>query len=294
MENINYDDFTIMFTGYNVKNTALLAIRSFQHFYPEFKNICYFDDYSSDGSEELLKSEGIKCISWNIENYYNFLSCTDYFNSIEEEKMRDIATVCTRVSYMYNSCMKQVGTKYILFMHADSITLKRGLLFQEIEYLKENKIVSLAPNLIMKSYRDRDKENRYVPYFEGDKAAAFISFYLLIDLEYFKSIGRYGDLLDEYNIQAMGYVIDTLTDFNCFCYKNNIPVKKINLTNEVSYFLHLPSITSGIRYKDLKKENTLKVIQILKKFDIDSLISEINIDKSYKINLRNIFREIKK
>ena len=59
------NDITILFSGYNIKWLAVLAIESFLYFNPDLrKNVVYFDDESDDGTKKELKSRGIRVITW--------------------------------------------------------------------------------------------------------------------------------------------------------------------------------------------------------------------------------------
>ena len=59
------NNITIAFSGYNIKDFAILAIESFLLLNPDMrKNIVYFDDESTDGTKEELESRGIRVITW--------------------------------------------------------------------------------------------------------------------------------------------------------------------------------------------------------------------------------------
>lgn len=85
-----YQELTISFSGYNIKENLEIAINSFLKLYPFLKsNIIVFDDNSNDGTKEWLEEKGIKRISWTSYKEFakevEFISTTLYCNLIVRE-----------------------------------------------------------------------------------------------------------------------------------------------------------------------------------------------------------------
>ena len=108
------ENTTVLVLGHNVKHFVSLAIESLLSV-SKFKReqILYFDDLSTDGSIEEMKSRNIKCISWDKETYDEFMSNEEINKSLP-----------IRVSAILNSAYKQINTEYVFIIDSDDIFLQ--------------------------------------------------------------------------------------------------------------------------------------------------------------------------
>jgi glycosyltransferase involved in cell wall biosynthesis len=111
--NIILNDVTIAFSGYNIKDMAVLAIESFLMLNPNMrKRIMYFDDESTDGTREELEKRGIRVITWIPEireQYENF------------KIKHNTGNLGIRVSFINHCILSQVNTTYLYLSDGDMI-----------------------------------------------------------------------------------------------------------------------------------------------------------------------------
>lgn len=108
------NDLSISISGHNIKPFAEAAIKSLAKIKVDYlKKVVYFDDYSTDGTKELLEDLGVRVIGWLPEVEEMFHSMQDF--------QKDLPT---RVSFINECIFRQVDTKYLYMSDGDVIFKK--------------------------------------------------------------------------------------------------------------------------------------------------------------------------
>lgn len=209
---------TIAFSGYNIKNMALLAIDSLLKIYPKTKyQILYFDDCSTDGTVQALREKGIKTISWDttLLRQYNTISEKHPEWSIGQK-------LSVRVSYILESIVREIQTDFLLLNDGD-ILFKTCDFLEHFEQQSEDyDIVYQRDNLYQpKQYQQEIIEkinNRYTRKVVSDEAGntywRMFHAHVFLNVKRLKELGITSDCLDEETaILTEGGLIDTFSDF---------------------------------------------------------------------------------
>lgn len=126
-------DVTIAFSGYNIKNFAILGIESFLYFNPHLRgNVVYFDDLSTDGTKEELERRGIRVITWLPEELKD-LTDTGHANSLY-----------IRCSCIYGSIVKRTTTKYLFLIDGDAAFINNDFFSSAMERIREEKALCIG------------------------------------------------------------------------------------------------------------------------------------------------------
>jgi glycosyltransferase involved in cell wall biosynthesis len=248
-------DISIYFSGHNIDIYIKLAIESFLHHYSEYKdNIYFFDDCSTDKTQEYIKELGIKCITWDsqLKDQFNTYYENNYFASAG-------ASSVMRCEFIFKNILMHANTKYIIILDGDTITLKRGF----IENLLQDKIGLymtdtpmhcnynnyLNNHIGVQLYRDcikstkpsilRSTQEEVIYIHKASPYFICMNTTLTGDLKYLID-----NLYNKDYVAAMdGSCIDVGTDLYAHMIRNDIPVEIFKDT----YIHHWFWISSGIR-----------------------------------------------
>jgi len=211
---------TIAFSGYNIKNTALLAIDSFLKVYPFMKSqIIYFDDFSTDGTKNELKTRGIKVITWNrsLLEKYNL-----YVNN--NPKWSNVQLLSVRVSFIIKNIIQETETDYLLLNDGDIVFISDDFLEYFFKLAKKYDIVFQKNYLnIEKHYEQRlvdTIKNKYkeLIFFEDFKYITtwrMFHSHIFMNVKKLKELGITCDRHDEETVQTIkGGIFDTFSDFS--------------------------------------------------------------------------------
>ena len=297
------ENITIAFSGFNIKDFAILAMESFLLQYPEMRNnIIYFDDNSTDGSVEAIRDNGIKVITW-----------TDYWENKYLKYKRDLLRNSTqeasaRVCFIMREIMEQTHTKYLLINDGDVVFLEGGFIEKYMEQFRAgSKIVfreekSVYPKT--SSIRDGEACPEVYEYYkkyetdikpnnnrlmqeeiEGGVCCAPRAhmLHIAIDLDYLKSIDMLGDRLNEHTFILMnGGLVDTGTDFYHRIKENNTPCSYISNEELFKTILHWGWLSSSNRISmnnhNLRRDFLEELKRKLNRPRMKLILSRLNID----------------
>ena len=217
------NDLTIIFSGYNIKWIACLAIESFLQLYPKLRsNVLYFDDESTDNTCQELEKRGVRCITWK---YYkeDFLRFFDSDLCIDNHH-----AMCVRCLFIIKDILKQCSSQYVLVSDGDVVFLKGGFLEYYCECFSNGaKVVAhlecaKSPNI---GGNDNSKFMELIKHEDGFVRYPRIHFmHTALDVGYFKEIGLIGDGISQDILSAMtGHIADVGSDFYYEVKKRNIP-----------------------------------------------------------------------
>lgn len=212
---------TMAFSGYNIKNMATLSIDSLLKIYPQMKSqIIYFDDCSTDGTREELRSRGIKVISWDASLLcqYNHLITKNQNWSITQR-------LSVRVAFIIENIVRQTETDYLLLNDGDVIFLRAGFLEEftkqaeegfDIIYDTQDTFVGKSPSTekladyINANYKSKVAEGNCNYYYWRMTHS-----HIFLNIKKLKEIGITSDRLDEATLSYMeGGIFDTFIDFS--------------------------------------------------------------------------------
>lgn len=296
---MNPNDITIAFSGYNIKNFALLAIESFLKIYPNFRSsVVYFDDDSTDGTSHELMGRGIKVITWTKE-------LRDEFSSYKFKPNTTLYT-SSRVSFIMREIMQQTQTKYLLINDGDVFFKKGGFLELYMSSLKDCRIlfypgksnytsrhIAFIKNIdelaydYYSKYQIESYESK--PNFPLPEDGVIYSsvrvhmMHVMMDLDYFKYIGMLGDRLCKHTFSIMqGGLVDTGTDFYHQIMERGVSHREIGFELIKSSLDHWGWISSSNRIQDSNSNKERNINQELQKKltqpYIKKLIDELNLD----------------
>ncbi len=256
-------DITILFTGYNIKPFAVLAIESFLLHNPNMrKNIIYFDDESTDGTKEELQSRGIKVITWlpNIKEKYN-----NYEQNIRVGDYGHFERACLaqRVSFILYCAAMQIKTTYLYVSDADMVFFDDNYFLYAVEdFAKNNCIISGSSSII--PIRN-DSSERCTEYMKTLQSEDFLLQSITYDrLQYLTTKAYPNQMLMELRaLKNLGVVFDGINnlhiydDTGCEFYRqlmcHNIPIREIIKYMDIMdatdspWFLHLRWVSSIYR-----------------------------------------------
>jgi hypothetical protein len=238
-------NLTITFSGHNIKDYLILAIESFLHFYPDFKdNILVFDDESNDGTQEWLEENNIKWITWN---------------KYSTNKQLRYDNVCYQYSLMYREIINNVKTKYVLINDGDLFFLKSGFLedyYNQVDTYKLICVLDTYTEDILKDDIDESLKKYRVLFnieskYKQNQKLNFVKifpYHLFCDLDFLKSKNIEFDTIDEplyYN--NYGRYFDNGHDFLYQIVTNNIKFVENPRVNEYTYHIgHISSVLFGV------------------------------------------------
>ena len=120
------NDLSISISGHNIKPFAETAIKSLEKLKVEYlKKVVYFDDYSNDGTKEMLDELGVRVITWLPEVEEMFHSMRDF--------QKDLPT---RVSFINECIFRQVDTRY-LYMSDGDVVFKKDIVSHLASIMEE-------------------------------------------------------------------------------------------------------------------------------------------------------------
>lgn len=214
-------DITVAFSGYNIKNMALLSIDSLLKIYPQMRSqIVYFDDFSPDGTKKELRSRGIRVIGWDkaLLNQYNDIVSVDPGWGIVQK-------LSTRVSFIIENIIRQTKTDYLLLNDGDVIFLREGILedFEslategfDVVYEKQNTFNDKGPSVrrvvdyINAKYGAKVNENS-----ELYRYWRMAHSHIFLNVKKLKEKGITSDTLSFDTLKYMeGGIYDTFVDFS--------------------------------------------------------------------------------
>lgn len=235
---MDYNDITIAFSGYNIKNLALLSIESFLKFYPNMRSqIIYFDDESTDGTKEELKKRGIKVITWdeNLLNEYNSL-----INTHKNFKQTQILSI--KVSYILEQIIRNTQTTYLMLNDGDVMFDKDNIIEESINDLKENDILYCRNILIGDNQQTelfKYMEESYPELIEETQFCTWRMphYHIYLNVKKLKENNITSDLLSIEVFEKMeGGIFDTFTNFTKRVLNSPLKRKEKNLDSEVIHF----------------------------------------------------------
>lgn len=214
-----FSQTTIAFSGYNIKNTVLLAIESFLKIYPSMKSqIVFFDDFSTDGTKNELKSRGIKVITWDkglLEKYNQYVK--------ENPQWTDVQTLSVRVSFILENIIKQTPTDFLLLNDGDVVFKSTGFLERFFELSKEADIIYQEDHL-QNEKGSQDElfniiKNKYKTLILEENNKKYITWrmfhaHIFMNVKKLKELNITSDQLDNETVQLLeGGIFDTFSDF---------------------------------------------------------------------------------
>jgi len=248
-----FDDISVVFSGYNIKNIASFAIDTFIKQYPGLKNkIVYFDDFSTDGTKAHLIKKGIKVITWRKEEIdaYNYLLKKNFFK-------HQVHMLSVRVSFIINSIFNQLNTKYVFMNDGDVAFYDNGFL-ERYSMMVDNGYQVIGMPIFAIAVDSKDSPNQEaieqykmmahseyanvvnqhnigkVPTIQSVRIGHVHSLY---DLEYLKNIGLLGDRLDNDVLSKItGNLFDTNVDFTSRLMRANAKIKFVRDVPIIHWF----------------------------------------------------------
>lgn len=235
---------TVAFSGYNIKNTILLAVESFLKMYPSMKSqIIYFDDYSTDSSVISLKARGIKVITWDkslLQQYNEYV--------INNPQWTDVQTLSVRVSFIIENISKQTTTDFLLLNDGDVMFKNNNFLEHYVELSKEADIiyqkdhlenfVGLQDNLFeaiklkCPQIIFAETKKKYITW-------RMFHSHIFMNLKKLKKAGITSDLLNNETLQMLeGNIYDTFSNFSFRAStSHDIKIKEEKIINQnIIYF----------------------------------------------------------
>lgn len=273
-------DVTVSFSGYNIKDIALLSIKSFIKNYSRSKaKIVYFDDCSTDGTAEELEKLNVKVITWRNKDYINYLE-SDRYTELENYGTK----VTIRCGLINNEIMEQCDTKYLYINDGDLVHHKRGSFETHFRNISNGNIHSIPcySNDDVFLYCD-DKE--YIEYLEEINRLGsglgkiydinseleeikFLRFYLnnaIIDVEYLKERGIQLEKFDTGPDERLGHGgLDTGSHLMNSVLKDGgerlvILTLELNMVELDKTTLHLNWVSSFVRNKENETDENLEL-----------------------------------
>jgi glycosyltransferase involved in cell wall biosynthesis len=253
-------NITIALSGYNLKNMVCLAIDSLLKIYPAMKpQIVYFDDFSTDGTKEELRSRGIKVITWDNELLARY---EDMVAKHPEWLLGQRLSV--RVSYIIECIVRQTKTDYLLLNDGDVLFVNNTMLEEfaglatnydiifSSDPLSQNKIFQNIVSSINRRYiRQVDETENFYLYWRMRHSHVFLN------IKKLKEIGITSDRLDEETAMiTQGGLIDTFSDFTNRVIESGelklLELPTININNIIHYGGHASQekgLINGIYWK---------------------------------------------
>lgn len=310
---IRPEDLTIVFSGHNVEPYAITAIKSFLLFYPEYKSsINYFDDNSTDNTVEELTKLGIKVITWTKEFIDKYNEVKEYIYSKPDPNHINIFSklMSCRVMIINNCICHQVNTKYLCFFDSDVIFYKRGLIENFTHGINLGAKVSTRLDRSMAvdaQYVDKYYVNNIVKddknavkngYFDTNLFSYRIAYFAcMIDLEFFKERNIYTDRLDKRNIDSCyGGVVDTGTDFYCYCKEYDIQIYEQKETTGLEHFGFATGMTRSSKVSGFyhHEQNLVDLYyKKCKKNSLESIFEKISTSE-YPLSIKTLIKNTTK
>lgn len=283
------NNFTIVFSGFNILNYLKLSVGSFLKLYPNFKNnIVIFDDLSTDGTKEWLNENNIKRITW----------------SDKYAKQRDIhyskfnkGNLIYRVGLIMNDIMEQINTKYLILSDGDVIFLKRFIEDYKKYFYEDYKVLYVKSNIGSEMF-DNENNFKFKNYFFDEYKCLYSKdkktfdrahqYFTIVDLDFLKKENIFHDRVFnsavELSQSVQPLISDTGLDFLSVLLNKKIKIKDLEyfLHPEKSPIFHFGFVSSLKRQeKDVLIKESIREIQftLLKKHltkDILNLIKEID------------------
>lgn len=252
---MDFNNLTVAFSGHNIREFSILAIKSFLHFYPNMvNNIVYFDDLSTDGTKEELESMGIRVITWSSD-------LKNQFDKLMEENIFDtgIHSLIVRCDFIVKDILRQCKTRFIFVSDGDVLFLNGGFLENYIQNCTG--VGSVVVETCKGATHNLRVNNKF--YDSYVKLAKFEN-----DTVRFKRIHLLHSLLDLYNLDINyhinnlfdtdyikfldGKLADVGSDILEYCNANSIDYYSIPQDYEFSNILHWGWVSSSCRdvYRD--------------------------------------------
>ncbi len=195
---------TIAFSGHNVRDFCVLALRSFLHHYPNLRRqIVFFDDASDDGTCEWIKQNGIRTITWK------------HFDSRANEKY----AISYRVNLIILEILKQIEDRYVLISDSDVVFHCGGFL-EDYRRRIEGRALLCLEQIVYAGANIKDwsgiEKYRLLWYDDGSMAGVrrICQNHMFIDLWTLKHRGILYDRTDNHNYNLwLGRGLDSGVDF---------------------------------------------------------------------------------
>lgn len=133
------NDVTILFTGYNIRPFAVLAIESFLLHNPSMrKNVVFFDDESNDSTKEAFEARNIRVISWLPQIKRKF----DEYEKATMSQYHVISCLPQRVAYINYCAAMQIKSSYLYLSDGDMVFFNNFFLHCVQEFAKSDCLVA--------------------------------------------------------------------------------------------------------------------------------------------------------
>ncbi|MFW6007659.1 MAG: glycosyltransferase family A protein [archaeon] len=258
----NFNNLTIAFSGRNIKNYLILAIKSFLYFYPDLKdNIIVFDDNSIDGTREWLKEQNIKIITWS-----------DYTEKFRNIKHRIKGSWNFRISMLINEIILQTNTKYLCILDGDIVFLQNKIFKNSINDLNKYSVIGIEINPLKLGhfylFLNRDKLIKHEILYDNlehaikqyDNVGLFCEGDIFIKLLNEKKISY--KLYSEKQFNENIFHFKLISTINYYIYNNrNIDKKFLNFTKELNKNIDVFNSINNIDFiHNIIKNNKINLI----------------------------------
>lgn len=267
------DGLSIVISGKNIREYINLSLCALGVLHPKLlQYVVVFDDESTDDTKEYCERNNIQRITWK------YLTPHEIY-------------ITTRVNQIYRESMMQLNTKYLIFLDGDLI-LTSPLVLTNMFYniiVKKFKITAQYDL----TYDEKPEKREYIDILPLNETICTLdedivherlwAGCMMMDLEYFKSIGLYFDQIDSesmntiYNELLFGYY-DSGSYFFNEIKKRKVPYHIDDFTlwvrPEWKYMFHFGGIScqknnpsnswaNDYKIKNLKNIRESKFLQLL-------------------------------
>lgn len=272
LESYVESNLTVAFSGYNMKHFAILAIESFLFLNPHMRSsVVYFDDFSTDGTKEELEKRGIRVITW----------LSDVYERFEATKRQNLYI---RVSYINESILKQVETRYLFLFDGDVAFFGNEFYKNSLYRIQSEKAIALGyrsciplmqeeieeavgtelfkylneyneSSYFKKNYRKRNRLiDGHIKEFEVGThySERMLPTFMLIDAELCKKSKAYTDIPEDINLapdyKAGSAILDTSVSWFYVIKSLGYPILDTALDDIQRSVIHLDWVASSIKF----------------------------------------------
>ncbi len=255
------NDVTVLFTGYNIKPFAILAIESFLLHNPQLrKNVVFFDDESTDGTREELEARGIKIITWLPQIKKKF----DEFEKATLGTYHVISCLPQRCSFINYCAAMQIKTRYLFISDGDIVYFNNFFLHCVDKFAQSNCLIAgstasipIDIDMSVIEYLEvLDKGGFLIKTEKGFERVKIYPNQMLLDIKELKNRGIMFD-----NINAIHPYDDTGHDFYRQLIQHQIPHIEVIDFDEIhgvnNWFMHLYNLASLRRINNINYKNNM-------------------------------------